>query len=238
MEIKDNKNKPLGRKAYGHIPHLSGSRMGSADRKCSPGHERIAIEKTRDCYDLIIIQEKLDGSNCSIAKINNSIIPLTRAGYRAETSPYKQHHYFARWVLNQYKRFNELLNNNERLVGEWLLQAHGTKYNLLHEPFVVFDIMTDMDRLIYHKFLKRIIKFDFVEPRLIHIGQPISLKQIIKRLEPSGHGAIDPVEGAVLRVEREGRVDFLCKYVRPDKEDGKYLIKGENEIWNINLDLL
>jgi len=48
-------------------------------------------------------------------------------------------------------------------------------------------------------------------------------------LEPSGHGAIDPVEGAVWRCERNGVVDFLGKYVRQDKEDGKYL-NGVNGI--------
>jgi hypothetical protein len=36
-------------------------------------------------------------------------------------------------------------------------------------------------------------------------------------------GAIDKVEGVVYRVERKGKVDFLCKYVRPDKKDGCYL---------------
>ena len=35
--------------------------------------------------------------------------------------------------------------------------------------------------------------------------------------------ALDPVEGAVWRCERQGAVDFLGKYVRPDKIDGKYL---------------
>jgi hypothetical protein len=60
----------------------------------------------------------------------------------------------------------------------------------------------------------------------------------MKRLNVYGfHGALEPVEGAVWRVERYrlinkslgnvgGRkpvVDFIVKYVRPDKEDGKYL---------------
>lgn len=56
--------------------------------------------------------------------------------------------------------------------------------------------------------------------------------------------AIDPVEGAVWRVERsnptgakgerkEG-VDFLVRYVRPDKVDGLYLpeISGKEAVWN------
>ena len=60
------------------------------------------------------------------------------------------------------------------------------------------------------------------------------------------HGAIDEIEGAVWRVERnelidprkggERRpvVDFLAKFVRPDKVDGCFLasITNEPEVWN------
>lgn len=52
---------------------------------------------------------------------------------------------------------------------------------------------------------------------------------MLQVLEPSGHGALEPVEGAVWRVERDDPrlkkrvVDFLAKYVRGEKEDGKYL---------------
>lgn len=36
------------------------------------------------------------------------------------------------------------------------------------------------------------------------------------------------------RVEHKGEVDFLAKYVRPDKIDGLYLpeISGKEAIWN------
>jgi len=48
------------------------------------------------------------------------------------------------------------------------------------------------------------------------------------------HGALDPVEGAVWRVERNGKVDFLAKYVRPNKQDGKYFesVTGGATVWN------
>lgn len=44
----------------------------------------------------------------------------------------------------------------------------------------------------------------------------------------------DEPEGVVYRVERHGKVDFLCKWVRPDKVDGKYLpeISGKPPVWN------
>jgi hypothetical protein len=57
----------------------------------------------------------------------------------------------------------------------------------------------------------------------------------LDQIQISGHGAIDPVEGVVYRCERKGKVDFLGKYVRPEKTDGYYLPGiGENttEIWN------
>jgi len=231
--------KPLGHKAYGHIPHLQGSRMTPADKHCEIGQQNIATVKTRDKHDFILVQEKLDGSNCSVAKINDEIIALTRSGYLAETSPYIQHQYFAKWVQKNKNRFNAILENNERIVGEWLIQACGTRYNLQHEPFVVFDIMVKHERIIYEILYER-VKNDFIIPKLIHKGTPISIDDVLTKLEPSGHGAIDMVEGAIWRVERKNKVDFLCKYVRPEKKDGIYLpeISGKEVIWNVNPDCL
>ena len=180
------------------------------------------------------MQEKLDGSCVSIAKIDNTIYPLTRSGYHADTSPYEQHHKFSKWVMSQQVRFLDLLQNGERLVGEWLLQAHGTRYNLFHEPFVTFDIMIKHNRLCYSSFIKRVLKYDFITPKLISYGKPIAIKDVVKRIEISGHGAIDKTEGAVWRVERKGEVDFLSKFVRYDKEDGKYFPQnnGGVTVWN------
>lgn len=97
--------KPLGRKAHGSIPHLIGSRRGPSDRGVNPGQQRIATEQTRDKHDTVIVQVKLDGSNVAIAKINGMIVPLTRSGYVADTSPYPQHHLFAAWVRRNPDRF-------------------------------------------------------------------------------------------------------------------------------------
>lgn len=66
-----------------------------------------------------------------------------------------------------------------------------------------------------------------------------AIPEALKALGTFGHyGAQDPVEGAVWRVERKGVVDFLCKYVRPDKVDGAYLPDVERSanpgetVWN------
>lgn len=243
--------KPLGGKNYGSIAHLPGSRMGPADHSCHEGQERICNEKARDKHDLIIVQEKLDGSNVGVAKIDGQILALTRAGYLASTSPYEQHHKFGDWVAKNSDRFSALLSDGERIVGEWLLQAHGTMYRLPHEPFVAFDIMRGAKRVTYAELIAR-AGLLFVTPNTVHVGGPLSIAAAMEKLgEFGGHGALDPIEGAMWRVERNEiadktkggdrvwSVDFLAKYVRKDKADGAYLesVTGMSTIWNSCADL-
>lgn len=226
--------KPLGGKSYGSIAHLPGSRMGPGDHHCHEGQARIACEKVRDKHDVVIVQEKLDGSNVGVARIAGSIVALTRAGYVADTSPYPQHHRWMEWVAANANRFESVIGDGERLCGEWLLQAHGTRYNLPHEPFVAFDLMRGQSRTPFDEFTRRVAG-KFQVPRTLHVGGPLSVEAAMDRLGEFGfHGALDAVEGCVWRVERKGDVDFLTKYVRPDKVDGKYLpeLNGGETVWN------
>jgi hypothetical protein len=164
----DATQKPLNAKAYGHIPHLPGSRMGAGDHHCSPGQARICCEKARDRHDTIIVQEKLDGTCVAVARVGGALWPLIRAGYPAVSSRYEQHRLFAGWVFERLDRF-EFLGEGERLCGEWLAQAHGTRYRLTHEPFVAFDIMRGQERATHAEFCQR-VEPAFVVPTLIHAG--------------------------------------------------------------------
>jgi hypothetical protein len=245
--VMQERRKPLGMKNYGHIAHLPGSRMGLGDHSCELGQARIATVKARDRHDHIVVQEKLDGTNVGVARVNGVLYPLVRAGYIADTSPFEQHWRFAQWVYANQDRFLAVLRDGERLVGEWLMQAHSTRYQLTHEPFVAFDLMVVDRRTRYDEFINRVSQANFVTPALLHRGGPISIEVTMAKLETHGfHGALDPVEGAVWRVERneltspgksgerEWRVDFLVKYVRPEKLDGVYLpeISGCEAVWN------
>ena len=233
-------DKPLGQKAYGSIPHLPGSRKGPGDSDIGPGPAKIATEKARDKWDLVIIQEKLDGSCCAAANIEGKIIPLTRKGYNAWSSPFEMHLLFARWVVDHEDAFLRILNPGERAVGEWLAQAHGTIYALQHEPFVVFDIMKGHDRLPFLDVYGMCCKVGLVTPNTVHVGGPLSIQNALDLIGPHGaHRAVDVVEGAVWRVERRKgikhphKVDFLAKWVRPDKVDGCYLPGIGDVAWPI-----
>jgi hypothetical protein len=231
--MSTSEHKPLGRQAYTSIPHLPGSRLGSGEHCISKGQERIATYETRDAHDCVIVQEKLDGCCCAVARINDEIIALSRKGRIAATSELKLHQMFATWVKKNEDRFRALLKDGERVCGEWLVQAHGTRYILPHEPFVAFDIMKEQSRVPFLEFYERTVD-TFVIPRTLSVGDSLSIEAALLMLEISGHGAVDPVEGAIWRVERKGKLDFICKYVRHDKLDGCYLefVSGKEAVWN------
>lgn len=231
----NKKYKPLGKKAYGHIALLPNSRVTPADHHCHEGQERIATEKPRDRHDEVIVQEKLDGSCVAVARVDGEILALTRAGYLADTSPFEQHHHWGAWVKSYEKRFQHTLEEGQRICGEWIMQAHGTRYNLRHEPFVAFDVMTGSYRYPFDQFIAIANRGDFITPHLIHRGLPMKVNVILDRLGAHGyHGAMDEVEGFVIRVQRRGEIDFLVKYLKPYKKDGIYLpeISGKKAVWN------
>jgi len=234
MARVDRPTKPLGRKAYGSIGHLLQSRLGPGDHHISPGQARICLEEARDRHDGIVVQEKLDGCCVAVAKLKGEIVALNRAGYPAETSRWEHHRIFAQWVERHEERFDLLLKEGERVVGEWLALAHGTRYKLWHDPFVPFDIMVGQERKLTEEVYERVRAVGFEPPRLLHKGGPLPLEEAIAVLKQPWHGNLDPGEGVVYRVERKGKVDFLAKWVRPDKIDGYYLpeLSGKPAIWN------
>lgn len=228
--------KPLGYKSYGSIGHLPNSRLGPSDSCVTDGQAKICTVKARDKQDTIIVQEKLDGSNVGVVLLNGDIIPLTRAGYHARTSPYEQHHLFADWVVENEPRFRRVLNEGERICGEWLAQAHGTRYNIgkHFEPFAAFDIIVGQTRKAFIDFSSQ-VGFELPTVTLLHCGGPISVEDAInKHLEMQWVHPGEDIEGVVYRVERQCKVEFLAKYVRPDKVDGKYLesVTGRPPVWN------
>ncbi len=231
--------KPIGKKNYGSIPHLSNSKLGEGDYFITQGQERILTLKARDKHDNILVFEKYDGSNVGVAKFGNKIFALTRSGYEAIRSPYKQHHYFDNWVKKRESLFADMLQNGERITGEWLAQAHGLVYKIEVEPIVFFDYFTpNNERVLFEELWSKVIGYGLQLPRQLHEGQPITVEQILPLLNEKTKGieSVELPEGMVYRVERKGKVDFLAKYVRSDFPSGQFCINVEeqNLIWNVS----
>jgi hypothetical protein len=224
-------------KAYGSIPHLLRSNRGPADHGVNEGQDAICTRRARDERDLIVVQEKLDGSCVAIVRREDSVFPLTRKGFHALTSPWEQHRMFADWVVENRSRLLQALEDDEWLVGEWLAQAHGTRYRLPHEPFVAFDLFQRVSsrqdrigrtrRLTRAQLADRLQNLGFSTPHLIGFGPMDPEEARMRAQRENRHEALDPLEGVVYRVERDGEVDFLAKYVRPGFRAGRYLKDSE-----------
>jgi len=229
----DAREKPLGRKAYFKIPHLPGSRTGKADRVAPEELVRRCTALARDGEE-VIVQEKLDGSCVAIAKVKGEVIALGREGVRASESLNPGRQKFARWVEGEAAMLGGLLKEGEWLVGKWLALAHSTRYLLTHVPFVAFDLFSGGAQLSID-LLKQRVGGKLPLPNLIHRGGPISVEAALALLGSHGaHGAVDPVEGAVWRLERAGEVRSMAKVVRLEKVDGVLLPEnsGLPAVWN------
>ena len=232
-------DKPLNGKAYGSIPHLPGSKFGNRDDKgIDDKAARFFLDKPGK-YDTIIVTEKVDGSCVSVANVDGEIIPMIRSGYRAATSKYLQHRMFHEWATERINKF-AALQPGQRLCGEWLAQAHGTKYDLTgREPFVAFDFFNGMERLPFQVTSGYCDMHGLMYVPVMYYGEGIgcSIKQALEMLGEHGYyGALESAEGCVWRWERKDpeMPIMMAKFVRPEKEIGKYLESntGKLPVWN------
>lgn len=229
-----NRKRPIKAKAYGVINHLPGSRVQAREKYVHRWQYRACCCGKGRRSDIVIVQEKLDGSCCAVVNLFGKLYAIQRSGYDVASSPYKQHQMFGAWVRKNEERFKAVLRyNGERIIGEWLAQAHGTKYDLGdRDPWAPFDIMLGNHRLQFKMFMKRVMGV-FEPPRLIHIGRPCPIEKALA-LHARNFTPCEEIEGLVYRVERRGNLRVIAKYVRPDKVDGKYLpeVTGKRAVWN------
>lgn len=227
--------RPLGRKAYFKIAHLPGSRTGSSDRTAPRELAERCLVAARP-EEEVFVQEKLDGSCVSVARLHGAVLALGREGTLAAHSQNPGRQMFAAWVEPRAALFRELLHDGEWLVGEWLALAHSTRYELRHDPFVVFDAFHEGRQWTFDEIDGR-LRGVLPRPCLLHRGGALGIAAMLEKLGSGGHGAVEPPEGAVWRVERAGRVAGMAKYVRGDKVDGALLPEnsGREAVWNFKL---
>lgn len=233
-------SKPLGRKAYGSIPHILGSRLGPGDWCLETAMSALLTLRARwdDRYrDRVILTEKVDGTCVAVGRLNDAILPLIRAGYDARSSPHKMHHDFARWVEAREALFRQRLASGERVPGEWMQVAHGTIYDLREddELFVPFDVIVPGKdrglperRLPHDEQRERFAEMGLRGAHVLSDGPAVPVERALEMLNGNGfHGATEPAEGVVYRMETNGAFNFLAKFVRAGKADGKYMVGVE-----------
>jgi hypothetical protein len=208
---------------YARIPHLPGSRTGPSDRTVDAGLAARCTVAAR-AGERVFVQEKLDGSCVAIVRHAGALVAFGREGRPCASARNQGRRAFAVWLAERGERFAALAEG-ERFVCEWLAIAHGTRYQLPHEPLVALDFFAaDGTRAPLAELAGRAAEADLTLPHLIHEGGALAIEAALARLGTHGfHGAVDPAEGLVWRIERAGATVALAKYVRPGKQDGCYL---------------
>lgn len=232
--MSEKLEKPIGGKAYGSIGHLPQSRLGPGDWHIHEGQARICLEKPRR-GDRVIVTEKVDGACMSVARVGGDLVALSRAGYRARDALYEHLRLFDDYLAENRHAF-EFLEEGERVCGEWLAMAHGTIYrpdDARFSPFIAFDLFRGKSRALRDEFAERCSHMTTAACVFDDVTG-CDIETAMRAIGDGLHGNTGESEGAVWRVEREGRVDFLAKYVRPSKVDGKYLpeISGGRPVWH------
>ena len=222
-------------KQYGRIPHLPGSRATADDRHAARALAARCTEGGHD-GDRVIVSEKLDGSCVALVRDGATIVALGRDGRPCAASRNRGRRAFAAWVEAQPRRWASLVDG-ERLILEWLIHAHATRYDLPHEPAVVIDLFDARGRRPYDDARARAAALGLAAATVVHDGAPCPVATALAALGPRGHhGAIDPPEGLVYRVERaaDGVVLAQAKHVRADLVPGRFLADhtGGPDVWN------
>lgn len=89
-----------GRKAYGSIGHLPGSRTGPGDHHLDPGQAALLTSRPLAPGAEVLVQEKLDGSCVRAARVGDQILALGRDGSPADSSPNEGRRLWARWAAS------------------------------------------------------------------------------------------------------------------------------------------
>ncbi|MEO1269305.1 MAG: RNA ligase family protein [Myxococcota bacterium] len=225
-----------GKRGYHTIAHLPGSRVGPSDRHLSLGQAALCTERLKDGRDRVVVLEKLDGTCVAAVRLGEQVVAIGRQGHRADRSLFLGRRHFAAWVQLHHHALRALLADGERVVGEWLSVAHGTRYALPHEPFVAFDLIRGERRAGWDEVVRRCTAVQIPTAATLHAGSPCSIEAALERLGPHGlHGALDEAEGLIWRVERHlkghTRVHTVAKYVRATHTTGRYLadVTGQDD---------
>lgn len=232
--------KPLNRKAYTSIGHLPGSKIGTGDHRICDGQAKICFKPRRG--DTVIVQEKVDGSCVAVFRpdAGNGLLPINRAGWPCANSPHLQHKYFDAWAQIHHRRFLQVLMPGEWLVGEWCMQAHGTRYEFgRNEPFFAFDIISawnkDIIKRLLYRELEGRVKGVFNMPPLLHYADEAGIEPLeaYNKTHPAQTARIDACEGVIYRVESELEFNYPAKWVHSDYVPGRYFPPpGGEPVWN------
>jgi hypothetical protein len=121
---------------YPRTPHLMGSLLGPGDEDLS----QVDPKSLKGHY--LVVEEKLDGSNCAIRFSGNGQMFLQSRGHYLVGGPRERHFELLKaWTGTHQRALFEALGSQYVLYGEWLAAKHTVYYDALTHYLFEFDVL-------------------------------------------------------------------------------------------------
>ena len=143
----------MQRYKYPRTYHFPFSPGRSSDDKIFNDYEQYFKDKE------VVITEKMDGENTTIY---NDICHA-----RSINSAHREYH---SWLLNYARSFQYMLNDGERVCGEYLFAKHSIYYENLPSYFMVFSIWNNEQCLSWEDTVKRCEELNLITVPVLYKG--------------------------------------------------------------------
>src|SRR5437667_7480478 len=153
---------------YPRTPHLEGSRYQPGDEDLGG----VAFELIRGRN--LVVEEKLDGSNCAISFSEAGELRLQSRGHYLMGGPReRQFSLLKSWCTRHRDAFWQVLGPRYIIYGEWMYAKHTIFYDALPHYFLEFDVL-DRESSVFLSTERRatlLAGLPIVSAPVLHAGQ-------------------------------------------------------------------
>ena len=108
--------------------------IGSEDKLLGAEQVKWLTQRRRVSGDMVIVTEKVDGMNAAVLRREGLLYPLIKKGYDCRANPLPWINAFADFVEENATRFMSVLEEGERICGEWMVKTHTLSYKVCTAP--------------------------------------------------------------------------------------------------------
>lgn len=195
---------------YPRTPHVTGSRVqrGDDDMKVIPLQNLAGLT--------LVIEEKLDGSNCGLSFSEDGTLILQSRGHVLTGGPReRQFDLLKRWASHHREVLRRILGLRYLMYGEWLYARHTIPYDQLPHYFLEFDIWDRYEEQFLSTGRRKamLAGSPVISVPVLAVGTSLRLDEYIGQSRCSSS---ETMEGLYLKHEEHGRVSARYKFVKSD----------------------
>lgn len=162
----------------------------------------------------LVIEEKVDGSNCGISFDQDGLVLQSRGHVLSGGARERQFDLFKRWSSHHAGWLRDVLGERRIMYGEWLFARHTIYYDQLPHYFLEFDIFdrTAQEFLSTERRKALLAGGPVVSVPVLSIGTSLDFTALVTQSICSSR---ETMEGLYVKHEENGRVIGRYKFVRP-----------------------